>query len=162
MSLPRGKISKNLDKESLVNNPFVLFNSHPDDFHKIIKESKIDSRLEKLFFHPKNIRNIQKQIILQVFYKTNKRFLIRKQNESDLRFIMQNILETYGRDHIDNITDRIRELNNKVVETVVPGIIENIDFQENHIKTIDKPIILMDRPKNVSNAGRKMFPISMR
>src|SRR5580700_8700878 len=93
MTLPKGSI-KSINNDEIMKMPFVVFQSHHDDYHDIInspQEIQQEFVLMKTFFHPKNINLIQKQIITNVFRRTNGSYLIEKQNELDLQIIMKSI-----------------------------------------------------------------------
>ncbi len=64
----------------IMKTPFLLFQSHHDDYYNMSQESlrgiQQESILSKVFFHPKNVDLIQKQIIIEVFRKTNGEYLL--------------------------------------------------------------------------------------
>ncbi|AYV85018.1 MAG: hypothetical protein Satyrvirus2_29 [Satyrvirus sp.] len=165
MSLPKGTIDKSINLD-VTKTPFVIFQAHKDDYDKISKTSKDPSQksnnhdyiLAKIFFHPKNVDLIQKKIIVEIFRRTNSEYLIEKQNSDDLKFVMESIYVQNTKFSSNNIKKRINMLDNLVVESIVPGIISQIDSHFNYLKQVFGPKQIIDRPKNVSNAGLKALP----
>ena len=117
-----------------------------------------ESILSKIFFHPKNVDLIQKQIIMEVFRKTNGEYLIEKQNEADLQIVMRSIFIQYAQHLPNNIKKQIKELDYLVADEVVPDIISQITAHFGYLERAFGPMQIMDRPENVSNAGLKILP----
>ncbi|XWV26295.1 hypothetical protein QJ857_gp0779 [Tupanvirus soda lake] len=162
MSLPKGAVKKSMNNHEIMKTPFIMFQAHKDDYYNMSQDSlrgvQEDTILSKVFFHPKNVDLIQKQIIIDVFRKTNGEYLIEKQNEADLQIVMRSIFIQHARHLPDNIKGQIRELNNLVVDEVVPGIVSEIMAHFGYIARAFGPMQIMDRPENVSNAGLKTLP----
>lgn len=165
MSLPRGAYAdqrRQMSREDIMKSPFVLFQSHFDDFYTMSQESvkgiQVETILSKVFFHPKNVDLIQKEIILAVYEQSDKQFWIEKQNEADIQVIMRSIFLQHARHIPDNIPGQIRELNNFVVDDVVPNIMSEILSQIGYLERTFGPRLIMDRPQNVSSAGLRTLP----
>lgn len=162
MSLPKGAIKKSLNSHEIMKTPFLMFQSHADDYYNMSQESlrgvQEESILSRVFFHPKNVDLVQKQIIIEIFRRSNGEYLIEKQSEADLQVIMRSMFIQHARHLPDNIKGQIRELNNLVVDEVIPGIMSQIQAYEGYLERAFGPMQIMDRPENVSNAGRKTLP----
>jgi hypothetical protein len=158
MTLPSGYVNK----ENLAKTPFLLFQAHKDDFYNYSQESVRgvfkESDLSKLFFHPKNIEIVQRQIILEVYKNTNKKYFIEPQDPISLQVIMRSALITWGQFKQDDLTGQIRKLNKIVVEQVTPNIIAEIGAYFHYLKMTFEPREIMDHPKCVSNSGTKTLP----
>ena len=157
MALPQGQMRK--FNFNVTDTPFMMFQAHPNDYHKIIQESvkeiQSENTLSKVFFHRKNINLIQKKIIKQVLKKSNNKYLIEKQNEEDLLVVMKSIFLRFAKHSPRDIKNQINELDNLVVDAVTPEIISQINAYVNYMKVIYGPNEVMDLPKYVSNAGRR-------
>ena len=74
MTLPKGALKE--VRGDITKTPFIMFQAHKDDYYNMGQESLIgiqqESVLSKLFFHPKNVDLIQKQIIMEIFWKSIK------------------------------------------------------------------------------------------
>ena len=162
MSLPRGAMTTQLNNREVMKTPFVVFQAHHDDYYNMSRKSldnvHDETILSKVFFHPKNVDLIQKQIILQIFYRTNGEYLIEHQNELDLRIVMQSVFMKYAKHLPNNIQEQIRELDNLVVDEVIPDIISQIQAHFGYIAQVFGPTYIMDHPVNVSKSGRKTLP----
>jgi hypothetical protein len=162
MSLPKGAIKKTMNNNEIMKTPFIMFQSHSDDYYNMSQDSlrgiQQESILSKLFFHPKNVDIIQKQIIVNIFRRSDGSYLIEKQNETDLQIVMRSIFIQHARHMPENIKEQIRELNYLVVDEVVPGIISEIKAYFGYLERAFGPRQIMDRPENVSNAGLRTLP----
>lgn len=162
MSLPKGAVNRYLSEGEIMKTPFIMFQAHSDDYHNMSQDSlrglQEESLLSKVFFHPKNVDLIQKQLIMDVFKRTNAEYLIEKQNEEDLQVVMRSIFIQHAIHWPDNIQAQIRELNNLVVDELYPGVLSEIKAYFGYLERAFGPMQVMDRPENVSNAGLKTLP----
>lgn len=162
MSLPKGSVNKQMNSFEIMKTPFVMFQSHKDDYYNMSQESlrgvQQEDLLSKVFFHPQNVDLIQKQIITEIFRKTNGEYLIEKQNEADLQIVMRSMFIQHAKHLPDNIKQQIRELNYLVVDEVIPDIISQIQAHFGYLERAFGPMQVMDRPQNVSSAGLKSLP----
>lgn len=180
MSLPKGAIysaynpsdlsskkgyhnrPKPMTSEEIMKSPFLLFQSHRDDYYNMSQDSLKgiwnESILSKVFFHPRNVDILQKQIIISVFRRTDGNYLIEKQNEEDLQVVMRSMFIQHARHVPDHIREQIEELNNIVVDDVVPNIISEINAYFGYLERTFAPRQIMDRPECISNAGLRTLP----
>lgn len=149
--------------EEMMKTPFMLFQANNDVYCNMSQESlrgiEQESTLSRAFFSPKNVDTLQKEIIKQVFKKTKGKYLIEKQDETDLQVVMRSMFiqhATYNT--MESITDQIIELNFLVVDDVVPGIISQIDAHFGYLDRAFGPLRVIDRPKNVSSTGTRTIP----
>jgi Family of unknown function (DUF5761) len=151
-----------MNQIDIMKTPFLLFQAHHDDYYNMSQESlrgiQQESILSKVFFHPKNVDLIQKRIIIEVFRKTNGAYLIEKQNEEDLQIIMRSMFLQHARHVPDHIKEQIRELDNLVVDDVVPNVISEVNAYIGYLDRTFSPRQILDRPENVSNAGLRTLP----
>jgi len=173
MSLPKGAAKKckmnsinmplgKQDNNDIMKTPFMMFQAHKDDYYNMsqnaLKGVQEESILSKVFFHPKNVDLVQKQIIMEVFRQTNGEYLIEKQSEADLEIIMRSIFIQRARHLPNNIRDQISELNNLVVDETVPDIVSEIKAYFGYLERAFGPMQVMDRPQNSSKTGLKTLP----
>lgn len=147
MSLPKG---------SIINTPFLMLQAHPDDFKKY---KTIKDDITKIFFHKKNIEIIQNGLIKEVYKISNGKYLICKQNEIKLTIIMKGILINHDGYKGNNVRDNIKELNNIVINELVPVIISEIEMKDDYENKIFGETEIMDHPVNVSNKGKKYLRV---
>lgn len=171
MALPAGKASKIMKKHDINLTPFIMFQAHPDDYHSLMDNqndyhdghNSHDSHdtpdiLSEIFFDPKNIELIQKQLIMEVFRKSNGEYWIEKQSEIDLLVLMRKIFSAHARHLPHKIKEQVRELDDLVVTDAVPGIMSQIYAQFGYLADVYGPRHIMEHPKNVSRAGLKILP----
>jgi hypothetical protein len=159
MSLPQGTIKNtcNINKT-----PFVIFQAHPDDYYKFSYLSSNarnqDFLLRKLFFNPKNINLIQREIIAEVFRRTNGEFIIEKQNENDIIKIMKYVISQCILQNDCSIHKQIQKLDKLVINEAVSEIIPKIKDYEGYLERVYGPMQIMDHPLNTSIKGQKTLP----
>lgn len=162
MSLPPGTLQKAMKQFDIMKAPFLLYQSHQDDYYNMSQESvrgvQEETILSKVFFHPRNVDLVQKQIILEVFRKTNGAYLIEKQAEEDLQVIMRSMYIQHARHVPDHIKEQIQELNNLVTDDIVPNVISEINAYFGYLERTFAPRQILDRPECISNAGLKTLP----
>ena len=56
------------------------------------------------------------------------------------------------------IIHQVKELNEKVINRILPDMMSNIKQNEEYLNIIDKPIDPIPLPVNVSRAGRLSLP----
>jgi hypothetical protein len=111
------------------------------------------------FFHQRNIRKLQKMIRNEVSIQTNNRFKLEEdQDESDLLVAMRAVYMEYGKYIKKNVAEQIKVLNDKLIEYIMPQLITEIKQYYGYLKDINEPLKPIDRPMNVSNAGRRTLP----
>jgi hypothetical protein len=113
-----------------------------------------DTPLSKIFFSKDNI-NLLQNTIIQKIRNSNNNYLIDRQSDEEMIIIMRSIFLTNSKNNDTNIKLQIKELNNLVLEFCIPNIITNIKQHLQYLEDIDKPIIPIEPPKNVSSAGEK-------
>ena len=147
-------------------NSFLLFSAHREDYFKNVSE-KLDEKnenyqgyvLDKYFFSKENMEIIQKKLILGVFEKSKKEFLIPPQNYKSIELVMKYIYGKYSQQLPYNITQQISDLNDKIADELVPQIIENCISRQKYIKEISKPPPTgPSLPENVSISGNRTLP----
>lgn len=163
MSLPKNTINKNvMNKIDIAKTPFLMFQSHKDDYYNMSQESvrgiQEESILSKIFFSPENVDRVQRQIIGSVFKRTKGAYLIEKQFEPDLQVIMRSMFLQHARHVPDHISEQIRELNNLVVDDIVPNVISEVNGYIGYLDRTFAPRQILDQPENVSSAGTRTFP----
>jgi hypothetical protein len=92
--------------------------------------------LESTFFSPENIDLINKQLILSVYKKSNKKFVICRQKEEDLIIVMRYVFIEYSRNLPFNIQGQIKDLNCTVVGELLPTILSNVDQKVGYLRDI--------------------------
>jgi predicted type IV restriction endonuclease len=167
MSLPKGAIKKQLNKQDITKTPFIMFQAHKDDYYDMSIQSanniNKESILSRVFFSPENTIIIQKRIIMEILKETKGKYQIEPQDKNDIRAVQQFVFMNNNKDipnNTDAIRQRVGELNDIAVSEIVPDIITNLNSYFHYLRDSQGSMQIMDRPENVSNAGRKLLPSS--
>lgn len=115
-----------------------------------------DSIIKDIFFTDENLDLINKQIILTIWKRTNKKYKVGFQNKDNLLIVMQYVFLENARHLPYNIKGQIRELNCQVVGEILPIIITNFEQKLGYLRDIEKRQPLLDLPKS-STADRTLY-----
>jgi hypothetical protein len=155
---PRPIFSQN----DIMKTPFLFIQAHKDDYYNMAQEAmrgvQEETILSKVFFSTQNVARIQKQIIKTVLIVTDKQFLIEEQDEADLMVVLRSMFLQHARHYSDDIPGQIKELNDLVVDEVVPGIISEIKAYVGYLERVFEPLYFQDRPQNVGIHGLRTLP----
>ena len=125
----------------------------------LLKSVYTPTPLGEVFFSLDNIKRLQNKIKKSVFIETNGKYKLQvDQNESDLLIVMRAVYiqDSYNAPY--RIIHQVKELNEKVINRILPDMISNIKQNEEYLNIIDKPIDPIPLPVNVSRAGRLSLP----
>ena len=110
--------------------------------------------LETTFFSDENIDLINKQLIINVFKKTNGEFKISTQKKEDLIIVMRYTFIEYAKHLPYDIANQIRELNCIVVGQIIPNIITQITQRKEYLRVISEPREILPLPMSESTSNR--------
>lgn len=116
--------------------------------------------LETYFFSDENVELINKQLIMQVFKKTNGEFKISTQKYEDLIIVMRYTFIEYARHLPFDITNQIRDLNSIVVGQILPNIITQITQRKEYLRVISAPREILPLPMSESTSNRLLPSIT--
>ena len=130
-----------------------------------LRSSAIESihtttRLNFAFFSKQNIDIIQNALRYQVWVRTNKKHIIERQSDTELGIIMRAYYLQYGKNLPDHIPEQVQELNNMVIEYLVPKILVQVAQYLDYLRDISTPYTIMDRAKNTAIVGEKSFSLA--
>ena len=162
MSLPKGAI-KPESQFDIMKTPFLLFQerryNYTDAGQMALGNLLTLDQVSQVFFGEENIKRVQRLIKLRVWKETKGKFKIEEdQDVDDLIIAMRGPYLDYGTNELIDIDRQVNDLNNIVLDTIVPGIITNIKQYYGYLRDINTPLTPMQRPENVSQAGRKTLP----
>ena len=124
---------------------------------KNITKTNIDniSILKEIFFSDENIELINKQIILTIWKRTNKKYKVGFQNKDNLFVVMQYVFLEYAKHLPYDIKGQIRDLNCQVVGEILPNVLTNFEQKLGYLRDIERRQPLVDLPKS-STADRTL------
>jgi hypothetical protein len=118
-----------------------------------------DEPVGELFFSEENIKRIQKLIKNEIAIRSkNKLIMDEDQDAADLIIAMRGVYQMYGNFRKEKVVHQVKVLNKKLVDFIVPDMLTEIKQYYGYLKDINEPLKPIDRPMNVSNAGRRTLP----
>ena len=139
--------------------PFQLFdesNSIKDNANcNSTKNIIADTPLSKVFFSADNIDLIQNELKQGVYQKTDNKYVIDRQSDTELLVIMRSIYLQNSKNLPYEIKKQVIKLNQLVLNYCIPNVISGILSYNKYIQDIDNPIVPLELPQNVHSAGTK-------
>ena len=139
--------------------PFQLF----DEKNNIKENANVDSTkniisdtpLSKVYFSEDNIDLIQDELKQAVYNKTDNKYVIDRQSDTELIIVMRSIFLQNSNNLPYDIKNQIIQLNRLVLDYCIPNVVSGILSYNGYLKDIANPIMPMENPQNVSSAGTK-------
>jgi len=125
---------------------------------KALAGNQETSLFTELYFSKANIDELQRILRYAVYLATDKKHVIDTQNEEELLIVMRAIYLEYGRVELNpcKIKCAIENLNNLVVNRVLPNLISHIEQYQGYLRDIAQPYTIMTRPtKKEDTTGSK-------
>lgn len=153
----------NMTIQDIYRTPFLLLQEHHKNYGNVadtaLKGIQSESELSKLFFSDDNFKRIQLKIKKEIFKRTQGEFKLDvDQEQRDLFIVMRAVYMEYGRFLPYQIVRQVKRLNDKVVDSIVPGMLTEIKQEYGYLKEINKPLDPIARPQNCNGAGRRTLP----
>lgn len=117
--------------------------------------------LNQVYFSPANIKIIQKRIRYNVWKQSEGAYQIDEQDETELSVIMRSMYLQYSKNLDTDIKNQVNELNNIVIEEVVPELISKAKSYQLYLRDSTEPYRVFSRQGISTNtAGTKTLEIS--
>lgn len=113
------------------------------------------TKLSKLYFSRENREEVQTRIRYEIWRISRRRYIIDNQNDMELGIMMRSVFLQHSKNLNCNFTQQIKELNDIVVEAVVPGILTRVKQYIIYLRDKSQPLNPLDRPKNTNTTGTK-------
>ena len=112
-----------------------------------------------VFFSEKNVKRLQRLIKEEIKNITRGKIILEEdQDTNDVLVAMRAVYMMYGTFSKNKIVHQVKELNKKFISYVVPDMLTEIKQYYGYMKDVNEPLKPIDRPMNVSNAGRRTLP----
>lgn len=95
------------------------------------------TELSTYFFSDENIDLINKQLLLKVYKKSNKKYKIPFQSKTNMLIVMRYVWIQYSKNLDFNIKEQIKELNCIVVGEIYPVVLTNIDQNIKYLEMVE-------------------------
>jgi len=115
---------------------------------------KTRNSVSDLFFSGKNIDAIQEGIRYRVYVESNGQFTIGRQSDKELKTVMRSIYIQHGIGNLDCI-GQVRVLNSRVLEWVVPEVLNNLLQYARYKQDISTLPMPLDRAPIASMKGSR-------
>jgi hypothetical protein len=173
------------NKESNVLNvvsfaPFLMWNNHDNNYFQnvgkinnmAINENNIYETpkscnnddnyvdlMKEAFFSLENMDIIQNRIIISVYLKSNKTLRVNKIKNETLIQVMNSIWTNFCRFLPYDLKEQIDELDNRVVEYIVPLLLKESQFYFNYLRDSDRTNLpQLDRPIMINKDRKQQLP----
>jgi hypothetical protein len=173
------------NKESNVLNvvsfaPFLMWNNHDNNYFQnvgkinnmAINENNIYETpkscnnddnyvdlMKEAFFSLENMDIIQNRIIISVYLKSNKTLRVNKIKNETLLQVMNSIWTNFCRFLPYDLKEQIDELDNRVVEYIVPLLLKESQFYFNYLRDSDRTNLpQLDRPIMINKDRKQQLP----
>ncbi len=148
------ELEKKGDMPLFVNDPSskIIQNNFQEELLYGIQET---SQLNQLFFSRKNLDLIQDMIRYRVYIKSNQKYTIGRQSNTEVQIVMRSIYLQQSTNLPTNIKEQIRYLNNLVADWCVEKIIPEVEQHIGYIRDISYYPNPIDLPKNMSQKGSR-------
>tara|TARA_A100001015_G_scaffold321653_1_gene453746 strand:+ start:5761 stop:6222 length:462 start_codon:yes stop_codon:yes gene_type:complete len=139
--------------------PFQLFDESNSIKEKAncnsTKNIIVDTPLSKIFFSADNIDLLQDELKQGVYQKTDNKYVIDRQSDTEILIIMRSIYLQNSKNLPYDIKKQVIKLNQLVLNYCIPNVISGILSYNKYIKDIENPIMPLENPQNVNSAGTK-------
>jgi|688.fasta_scaffold17831_7 hypothetical protein len=149
-------IDKSKKTAKICNNTPMLYN---ENVANTINRNFTGTCLAENYFSKENIDIVQEGIINSVYNKSQGKYTISRQSDSELLIVMRSIYFQYGKNLTFDIKQQIRDLNIKVINWCVDEIITNINQYINYTKAVSTLPMVMEHAQLPSMKGTKTLEI---
>lgn len=125
------------------------------DFGESIKNIHQETLISRAFFSRTNIEHLQKEIVNNVYKRSNNQYKIGRQSDTELEIVMRSIYLQHTQSLPCGINEQIMKLNALVLDYCVPQILGEVSQYYKYLNDISQPVPTLDRPINVSGKGEK-------
>lgn len=131
-----------------------------EDATNMISRTYGIDNLTSLYFSENNINLIQEEIIRYLYDKSNGKYNIGKQSDTELKIIMKSMYLS-KRDKLtdSNVVNQVKSLNKMVILECSRIIEINLLQHLNYVKDLNKLPNFQELPQNVSNKGTKYLEL---
>ncbi len=111
--------------------------------------------LNQVFFSESNSNIIQDSIKREVYQRSNRKYIIDRQSDTELLVIMRGIYLEFARYNPEAVDAERRRLNTIVVDYSVPRILSEIQQYKMYLRDASSNLDIMSHPVNTNVAGTK-------
>ena len=143
-----------------IQDKFKMFDKIPIDsrsYHDALTGNSYNTQLSDLFFSKENVQIIQNAIRAGVYNRSNGKHIISNQNLDTIHIIMRSVFLQDSKNLPNNITVQIKELNELVLEEIVPKLLGEVEGYLVYRKDISEIPEPLEKPKSDTIAKQLEF-----
>lgn len=152
-----GRVNLNVPN---IQDKFNMFDKIPVDsrsYHDALTGNSYNTQLSDLYFSKENVQIIQNAIRAGVYKRSNGEHIISNQNLDTIHIIMRSIFLQNSKNLPNNITEQIKDLNELVIEEIVPKLLGEIEGYLIYRKDISEIPEPLQKPKSDNIAKHLEF-----
>lgn len=116
--------------------------------------------LTDLFFSNKNIDALHLGMRNIVYGKTDGKYIIQRQSDTELKIVMRSIFLEHARWRRDkDVVEQVRELNGHVLDFCVKRIMSSLNMKQKYLDDIAKLPVPLERAQIMSTKGTKVLEL---
>lgn len=119
-----------------ITDPKAMYNTLITEVYKSACNSNMP-KISTIFFSQSNLDKLHKAVITTVYNKSLGRYKIVKQSNQDMIIAMKYIYEEYSMHLNCKYEEQLIQLNNKMLEYVVPRIINNLEQHDFYVASLN-------------------------
>lgn len=113
--------------------------------------------LSDVFFSADNINILQDAIRYRVWVETDKKYVIGRQSDTELKIVMRSIYYQNAMHKPNDLVGQVRDLNTKVLDWVVPEVLSNLKQYEVYRKDASTLPVPMERAQLSTLKGTRVL-----
>ena len=133
------------------------------DYHAFeqdaLRGNTTSTALSGVFFSAQNVEALQQAIRYQVYVRSNRKHIIDKQSDTELRIVMRSIYIQYGKNAPHEILEQVKELNARVLDYCVPNVLSEIQMHMHYLNDLERVPTPLARSPYISTAGTKTLEL---
>ena len=152
-----GRVNLNVPN---IQDKFNMFDKIPVDsrsYHDALTGNSYNTQLSELYFSKENVQIIQNAIRAGVYNRSNGKHIISNQNLDTIHIIMRSVFLQNSKNLPNNLTEQIKELNELVIEEIVPKLLDEIEGYLVYRKDISEIPEPLEKPKSDNIAKQLEF-----
>jgi len=141
-------------------NPMIMYDripvKTPVEFREALTGTWESSRLSKAFFSAENQQIIQNGIRAGVYQASGNQYVIAPQSFDQIKIIMRAIFLQNSRNHPENVTGQIDELNRLVLQHAVPKLVGEAKGYMNYLRDASTIAMPLSAPINTMSRDKTL------
>lgn len=116
--------------------------------------------LTDLFFSNKNIDALHIGMRNMVYKLTDKKYVIERQSDTELKIVMRSIFLEHARWRPDkDVVEQVKELNSYVLDFCVKRIVSSLNMKQKYLDDIARLPVPLERAQIMSTKGTKVLEL---